>query len=957
MGVTTRAKKSLTRDSDIDASLRLIDGVRNSPTVRTPTVPTPNPASNEDADVAIRRYLQEQGNLTDDIYKTRLHRAWAKSIREDVLGDKKHHFRGTDDAGLLSDLVVQLRTEFESARLELKSFDIDNPLAMVVRRVNGLLYDVLALVVEKHSNAYVWLTGTDASSDRDGRRALIDIIKGCVPVALRESQQEEHAALRYPANVDPQPILAREQRLVRDNKASDWTPTEATRKLSMYTRLDPTFYAAVKSAHVALAAADKTRGNAVLQSSRDIDVVKRVAKDTLGTKASSFSGSEPHRQLLWDSLVTALEASFVNKDSANEDIFDLVDVNKEVHPIFNDILLRALVSLTTPHSPARRWVDASARISPRDGKRALLEITKRLLPPGHRPLRHHEELLSISFGSADDPEPLVAQFDECLKAIAASGALDDTAAKRQLLAALDGEFYRDVITPLRLDTELAKVGIEEIYTHVLEVWWCANPDGPPTRPKAHASIPAHTPLAAAYAGGSQRDMKDFLEEFARIVGEASTLLASLRHEEHGDGRDTPIPRDEFPRRHGAGGVKFPPSKWRDDRNRRPDVTPDILALQYISQASLRSMVVEIYQAWAQTDAGKADSGAGGISAHLSSSEYDALLAKITELKEMVQRQHGEGAPVVRQQRVQQRQQQQQRAQQPRGFRVGQHKAPPVGFDRDDQRRNGRSRSAAGARRRAKATDDGAEAFARAAAAYGPPAVLCAGAVGGIDVSAYGFAVEQQSPPGEPVGDDILRRLDDLAAEVHSAANHQVHFTHTFFPPPDGIEQQTSALVCGPAATGITPEEQVPVGGGAAALASAVPAPAMPVSQEKDVEPVPLQSARVTTTAATDGEFAGFVQTVNHAAIAQVDLTGYDTEDYEDLADGSFVVKPRAPAISANHASESTAHAPRSGGASRTYGCGKPPWGFPAHAGTWGMPCWKQQLRQWGPAADGETTDH
>ncbi|KAK3283991.1 hypothetical protein CYMTET_8334 [Cymbomonas tetramitiformis] len=231
MGVTTRAKKSLTRDSDIDASLRLIDGVRNSPTVRTPTVPTPDdPASNEDADVVIRRYLQEQAKLTDEIYKARLHRAWAKSVRKDVLGDKKHHFRGTDDAGLLSDLVVQLRTEFESAGPELKSFDLDDPLTPVVSRVNGLLYDVLALVVEKHSNAYVWLTGTDASSDRDGRRALVDIVKGCVPVALRESQQEEHAALRYPANVDPQPILAREQRLVRDNRASDWTPTEATRK-------------------------------------------------------------------------------------------------------------------------------------------------------------------------------------------------------------------------------------------------------------------------------------------------------------------------------------------------------------------------------------------------------------------------------------------------------------------------------------------------------------------------------------------------------------------------------------------------------------------------------------------------------------------------------------------------------------------------------------------------------
>ncbi|KAK3287100.1 hypothetical protein CYMTET_5373 [Cymbomonas tetramitiformis] len=154
------------------------------PTVRTPTVPNPAPSSNEDADVATRKYLQEQSKLVDDVYKTRLHRQWAKGIREDVLGDKKHHFRGTDDAGLLSELVVQLRTEFHSAGLELASFDLDDPLACVVTKVNGLLFDVLALVIEKHSNAYVWLTGTDASSDRDGRRALVDIIKGCVPVAL-----------------------------------------------------------------------------------------------------------------------------------------------------------------------------------------------------------------------------------------------------------------------------------------------------------------------------------------------------------------------------------------------------------------------------------------------------------------------------------------------------------------------------------------------------------------------------------------------------------------------------------------------------------------------------------------------------------------------------------------------------------------------------------------------------
>ncbi|KAK3250448.1 hypothetical protein CYMTET_40178 [Cymbomonas tetramitiformis] len=526
MGITTRSKKSLTRDSDIDASLRLIDG---------------------------------------------------------------------------------LRTEFRSAGLELRAFDLDDPLAPVVNRVNGLLYDVLALVIEKHSNAFVWLTGTDSSTDRDGRRALVDIIKGCVPVALRESQQEEHAALRYPANVDPQPILAKEQRLVRDNRASDWTPTEATRKLSLYTRLDPVFYAAVKVRY---------------------------------------------------------------------------------------------------------------------------------------------------------------------------------------------------------------------------------------------------PMAA-------------------------------------------------------------------------DLT-------HVSLVSLRSMVVEIYQAWAQTGGGKAASGADGISAHLSSSEYDALLQKITELKELVQRQHGEatpggaatagagaaaaaaaaGAAAAR-------------------IPCGDPQSPTSGI---------RPRRSTG---EAVLRIDTKKPNRYRALVYGPPAVLCAGAVGGIDVSAYGFTVEQQ-PASE--GDDILRRLDDLAAEVHSAANPQVHYTHASFPPTAGIGQGASALVCGPAAAVATPEEQVPAGG-AAASASAVPAPAMPVSQGKDVLPAPLQSARVTTTADADGEFAGFVQTVNHAAIGQVDLTGYDTDDYEDLADGSFVVKPRASTISANHSSTPAARAPHSGGAlgdwhdgaPRSHGCGKPPWGFPAHAGLWGMP--------------------
>ncbi|KAK3272730.1 hypothetical protein CYMTET_18988 [Cymbomonas tetramitiformis] len=180
-------------------------------------------------------------------------------------------------------------------------------------------------------------------------------------------------------------------------------------------------------------------------------------------------------------------------------------------------------------------------------------------------MRHHEELLSISFPPSADPEPLVAQFDECLKAIAASGAgpLDDQHAKRQLLSALDPDFYKEVIVPLRLDAELAKFSIEEIFAHVCEVWWCAHPEGPTT-----TKHPPSLPLSAAYA--SNGAPPDFLSEFDRVLREAFELLTALR-----DSARDPVPHPPPPRhvahdRDRRSGVSFPPSRWRDAHNRRPD---------------------------------------------------------------------------------------------------------------------------------------------------------------------------------------------------------------------------------------------------------------------------------------------------------------------------------------------------------------------------------------------------
>ncbi|KAK3238095.1 hypothetical protein CYMTET_51866, partial [Cymbomonas tetramitiformis] len=75
---------------------------------------------------------------------------------------------------------------------------------------------------------------------------MVDLIKRCVPPAVRQKHQTEYSALVYPARVDPRPILAMEQRLVRENRAADWTPTVATRKAQLWESLDPVFYTAVK---------------------------------------------------------------------------------------------------------------------------------------------------------------------------------------------------------------------------------------------------------------------------------------------------------------------------------------------------------------------------------------------------------------------------------------------------------------------------------------------------------------------------------------------------------------------------------------------------------------------------------------------------------------------------------------------------------------------------------------
>ncbi|KAK3243394.1 hypothetical protein CYMTET_46950 [Cymbomonas tetramitiformis] len=154
--------------------------------------------------------------LDKEIRSTWHYRKWAKALRETVLGGKANRFAATaKNVGKLGRLVALLRQEFSGA-------------GCGVLRPRG------------HEQGEVFECVNELLCDK-----LVDRIepKGACPPAVRQSHQEEHAALRYHAGVDL--ILALEQRLVRENRAPDWHPSEATRKEQLIERLDPDFYKSV----------------------------------------------------------------------------------------------------------------------------------------------------------------------------------------------------------------------------------------------------------------------------------------------------------------------------------------------------------------------------------------------------------------------------------------------------------------------------------------------------------------------------------------------------------------------------------------------------------------------------------------------------------------------------------------------------------------------------------------
>ncbi|KAK3249821.1 hypothetical protein CYMTET_40771 [Cymbomonas tetramitiformis] len=79
------------------------------------------------------------------------------------------------------------------------------------------------------------------------------------------------------------------------------------------------------SPRVTLTAPDRTRAAAVQNSTWDVDIIKRISRDALGSKEDTFHGDEVRRNTLWTSIVKSLQRAFEQKDPNNAALVYLAD--------------------------------------------------------------------------------------------------------------------------------------------------------------------------------------------------------------------------------------------------------------------------------------------------------------------------------------------------------------------------------------------------------------------------------------------------------------------------------------------------------------------------------------------------------------------------------------------------------------------------------------------------------
>ncbi|KAK3238179.1 hypothetical protein CYMTET_51800 [Cymbomonas tetramitiformis] len=276
----------------------------------------------------------------------------------------------------------------------------------------------------------------------------------------------------------------------------------------------------------------------------DESVAKHVIRKCFPDKHDRFTGTESNAQVLLSKLVPALQEAFEAEDALFAPMFDLEDSTLAVRPEANKLLFSTLELIVSPASPAGDWLEASATLHPLDGKRALLELARRLLDSG-APFQGTSDLLGVRFKAHTDPSESITDFNAALRSAKRRNTLDDDEVKELFLAALDPAFYAPVVSRLFTHQQRAAVDLLTIQQWVLECY------------ARHVAAGTHTASFALSAAAVATDGDTSqLSDLTAIILDVKQQLKVLTDKVNGRGFTPRADKNKIGNGGGGSGVRF-----------------------------------------------------------------------------------------------------------------------------------------------------------------------------------------------------------------------------------------------------------------------------------------------------------------------------------------------------------------------------------------------------------------
>ncbi|KAK3283802.1 hypothetical protein CYMTET_8520 [Cymbomonas tetramitiformis] len=238
----------------------------------------------------------------------------------------------------------------------------------------------------------------------------------------------------------------------------------------------------------------------------DASAAKYVLRKVVNDKSKKFTGSETMASDVWARMVSELRGAFLAEHSAFAPLFDLTDATLMVRREANELLFSTLSNLVDPYSAAGSWLEASATAFPDDGKRALLEIIRRLYDSGE-PMGTARELLDIAFVANVDPSENIARFNYCLRESSRRTTWNEADVKDLFLAALDKKFYAPVLDEFIRHDQREAVDLLTMQQRVMAVYAAKHTDNGKT----------DTALSYAATDTTVSDILDALDSLRREV--------------------------------------------------------------------------------------------------------------------------------------------------------------------------------------------------------------------------------------------------------------------------------------------------------------------------------------------------------------------------------------------------------------------------------------------------------